>query len=50
MAKSLLCKDCNSLFRNIKEAQVHGDATGHSNFEESTTAVSDAMALISSMP
>jgi hypothetical protein len=35
MAKSLLCKDCNTLFRNVAEAQSHNEVTGHANFEES---------------
>jgi len=39
MAQSLLCKDCNTLLRSVKEAQDHADATGHANFEESTEAV-----------
>lgn len=38
-AKSLVCKDCGTLLRSIKEAQDHGDATGHCNFEETTVAV-----------
>ena len=40
MAVSLKCKDCNSLLRNVKEAQAHNEATGHTNFEESTEPVS----------
>lgn len=40
MALSLLCKDCNTLLRNVQEAQAHNDATGHANFEESTKPVS----------
>lgn len=28
MAVSLLCKDCNTLLKNIAEAQSHSDATG----------------------
>lgn len=39
MALSLLCKDCDTLFRNVAEAQAHNEATGHSNFEESTKPV-----------
>lgn len=39
MALSLLCKDCDTLFRNVQEAQAHNEATGHSNFEESTKPV-----------
>lgn len=40
MALSLLCKDCDTLFRSVQEAQAHNEATGHSNFEESTKPVS----------
>lgn len=39
MAVSLLCKDCDTLFRNVQEAQAHNEATGHANFEESTRPV-----------
>lgn len=39
MAQSLVCKDCNAFLRSVKEAQDHADATGHTNFEESTEAV-----------
>jgi hypothetical protein len=39
MAKSLLCKDCNTLLRDIKEAQSHNEVTGHANFEETTEVV-----------
>lgn len=39
MAVSLLCKDCNTLLRNVTEAQAHNEATGHANFEESTQPV-----------
>eukprot|EP00878_Enallax_costatus_P035683 GHUV01039879.1.p1 GENE.GHUV01039879.1~~GHUV01039879.1.p1 ORF type:complete len:177 (+),score=26.06 GHUV01039879.1:125-655(+) len=39
MAVSLLCKDCNTLLRNVAEAQAHNEATGHANFEESTQPV-----------
>eukprot|EP00775_Hariotina_reticulata_P013661 gene13661-13783_t len=39
MAVSLLCKDCNTLLRNVAEAQAHNEATGHANFEESTKPV-----------
>lgn len=39
-ALSLVCKDCGTLLRSVKEAQDHGEATGHSQFEESTEAVS----------
>jgi hypothetical protein len=39
MALSLTCKDCNTALRSVKEAQDHAEATGHSNFEESTAAV-----------
>jgi len=39
MAQSLVCKDCNTFLRSVKEAQDHADATGHANFEESVEAV-----------
>lgn len=39
MAQSLVCKDCNTFLRSVKEAQDHADATGHTNFEESVEAV-----------
>ena len=38
-AKSLKCNDCNLLLRSVKEAQDHADATGHSNFAETTVAI-----------
>ncbi|KAG1656395.1 hypothetical protein FOA52_008805 [Chlamydomonas sp. UWO 241] len=39
MAKSLICKDCDTLLKNVKEATEHNVITGHSNFEETTIAV-----------
>lgn len=39
MAKSLLCKDCGLLLRNVAEAQNHNEVTGHANFEETTVAI-----------
>jgi transcription initiation factor TFIIIB Brf1 subunit/transcription initiation factor TFIIB len=39
MAQSLVCKDCSTFLRSVKEAQDHADATGHTNFEESVEAV-----------
>ena len=39
MALSLRCVDCGAQLRSVKEAQDHGEATGHSNFEESVEAV-----------
>ncbi len=38
MALSLRCVDCGAQLRSVKEAQDHGEATGHSNFEESVEA------------
>lgn len=38
-ALSLVCQDCGVLLKSVKEAQDHGDATGHANFAESTEAV-----------
>lgn len=37
-ALSLICVDCGVILRSVKEAQDHGEATGHANFEESTEA------------
>ena len=42
MALSLVCKQCNHPLRSVAEAQEHGEITGHSQFEESTEAVSSA--------
>lgn len=39
-ALSLTCKQCNASLKSVKEAQDHGEATGHSQFEESTEPVS----------
>jgi hypothetical protein len=39
MAKSLVCKDCGTLLRNVAEAQAHNDVTGHLNFEESLEVI-----------
>jgi hypothetical protein len=39
MALSLVCQDCNTQLRSVKDAQEHADATGHSNFAESEAAV-----------
>lgn len=39
MAKSYVCNDCGLQLRSIKEAQDHGEVTGHSNFAESEEAV-----------
>ena len=38
-ALSLTCKQCNASLKSVKEAQNHGEATGHSQFEESTEPV-----------
>ncbi|GAQ89250.1 hypothetical protein KFL_005030020 [Klebsormidium nitens] len=38
-ALSLVCNQCGSQLKNMKEAQSHADATGHSDFAESTEAV-----------
>mmetsp|Transcript_9454 Transcript_9454/g.10958 ORF Transcript_9454/g.10958 Transcript_9454/m.10958 type:complete len:428 (-) Transcript_9454:295-1578(-) len=38
-AKSYVCNDCGAQLRSIKEAQDHGETTGHSNFSESEEAV-----------
>lgn len=39
-ALSLTCKQCNAQLKSVKEAQDHGEVTGHSQFEESTEPVS----------
>ncbi|KAG2448997.1 hypothetical protein HYH02_005751 [Chlamydomonas schloesseri] len=39
MAKSLKCGICGALFRNVAEAQNHGEVTGHSSFEETTEVI-----------
>ena len=39
MALSLTCEDCGLALRNVQEVQAHSDATGHSNFAESTEKV-----------
>jgi hypothetical protein len=36
MALSLVCRQCNTFLRSVKEAQEHGEVTGHCQFEEST--------------
>ena len=38
-ALSLTCKQCNAQLKSVKEAQDHGEVTGHSQFEESTEPV-----------
>ena len=38
-ALSLKCDICGVQLRSVKEAQDHGDATGHAAFSESTEAV-----------
>ncbi|KXZ44062.1 hypothetical protein GPECTOR_74g676 [Gonium pectorale] len=39
MAKSLKCGVCGTLLRNVKEAQDHGEITGHASFEETTEVI-----------
>ena len=39
-ALSLVCGQCGVQLKSVKEAQEHGELTGHSQFEESTEAVS----------
>eukprot|EP00884_Botryococcus_braunii_P020187 jgi/Botrbrau1/6852/Bobra.152_2s0012.1 len=39
MALSLICRQCNTQLRSVKEAQEHGEVTGHNQFEESVEAV-----------
>ena len=38
-ALSLKCNVCGVQLRSVAEAQSHGEATGHSDFAESTEAV-----------
>lgn len=38
-ALSLVCQQCGTQLKSVKEAQDHGEATGHSQFAESTEAV-----------
>jgi hypothetical protein len=38
-AKSYVCNDCGISLRSIKEAQDHGETSGHGNFAESEEAV-----------
>mmetsp|Transcript_9192 Transcript_9192/g.30306 ORF Transcript_9192/g.30306 Transcript_9192/m.30306 type:complete len:441 (-) Transcript_9192:83-1405(-) len=38
-ALSLKCNVCGAQLRSVKEAQDHGEATGHADFSESTEAV-----------
>ncbi len=42
-ALSLTCKQCNASLKSVKEAQEHGEVTGHSQFEESTEPVSQSL-------
>lgn len=37
---SLECGDCKVQLRSVEEAQEHAELTGHTNFQESTQAVS----------
>ncbi|KAF5841687.1 hypothetical protein DUNSADRAFT_11894 [Dunaliella salina] len=39
MAKSLKCNDCGVLLESVKQAQTHGEVTGHINFGEHTEAI-----------
>lgn len=38
-ALSLKCDICGTQLRSVKEAQDHGEATGHAAFSESTESV-----------
>lgn len=38
-AKSYVCNECGLQLRSIKEAQDHGEVSGHSDFAESEEAV-----------
>ncbi|KAL3157720.1 hypothetical protein ABBQ32_012149 [Trebouxia sp. C0010 RCD-2024] len=49
-ALSLTCKQCNASLKSVKEAQDHGEATGHSQFEESTEPVLNLQCTICGKP
>lgn len=38
-ALSLKCGQCGVQLKSVAEAQLHGETTGHSQFEESTEAL-----------
>ncbi|KAI7905533.1 ubiquitin-related domain-containing protein [Cokeromyces recurvatus] len=38
-AQSLICNDCQKLFRDATGAELHATRTGHQNFSESTEAI-----------
>jgi hypothetical protein len=38
-ALSLKCNTCGAFLRSMREAQDHGEATGHADFAESTEPV-----------
>ncbi|KAI9480540.1 MAG: ubiquitin-related domain-containing protein [Benjaminiella poitrasii] len=38
-AQSLICNDCQKLFRDANGAELHATRTGHQNFAESTEAI-----------
>lgn len=42
-ALSLVCGQCGVQLKSVKEAQEHGELTGHSQFEESTEPVSQQL-------
>lgn len=50
MALSLVCKQCDTPLRSVAEAQDHGEATGHSQFEESTEHVLNLVCLTCGKP
>jgi hypothetical protein len=39
MAKSLKCNECGALLLSVREAQTHGEMTGHASFAETTETV-----------
>lgn len=49
-ALSLTCKQCNASLKSVKEAQEHGEVTGHSQFEESTEPVLNLQCTICGKP
>lgn len=38
-AKSIICTECNKVFRNTQMATFHAEKSGHESFEESTVEI-----------
>ena len=47
-ALSLVCGQCGLQLKSVKEAQEHGELSGHTQFEESTEPVSIAVQRLAS--